>query len=266
MVIDMVKINQGSDRSRIAFQMQQEKRQAAEKELRSRVRKGRLGAGKLALFSLSLDYNQKYFVIRENMRYHSDIFLEQFRKLYLEVGRRWQAINRLKRAEDVVYLSKEEIEEACRRDLNMVREVERRKREYRQYRHLRTPEVVTDDTRLQPVVHTQSEQPIVLYGEAASHGIVSGPARVVRVPRDILTFQRDEILVAEYTDPSWTPILSLAGGMVIEAGGFLSHGSIVAREYGIPSLIQVEGCMDRIRTGDRLELDTEQKCVRIERV
>jgi len=266
MVIDMIKINQGSDRSRRAFDQQKKKRQAAEMELRKRVRRSRLGAGKLALFSLSLDYNQKYFVIRENMRYHSDIFLEQFRKLYLEIGRRWQVLGWLKRPEDIVCLSKEEIEEACRSNESMLRQVEKRKKEYRQYRYLKTPEVVTDNTRLQPVTGTPSEQAVSLSGEPASHGFVTGPARVVREPRDILTFQKGEILVAEYTDPSWTPILSMAAGMVIEAGGFLSHGSIVAREYGIPSLIQVEGAMERIQTGDRLELDTEQKCVRIERV
>jgi phosphohistidine swiveling domain-containing protein len=265
MLIDMIKMNRGSDRSRKTFAQQQEKRKRAETILRSRIRKGALGASKIALFSQSLLYNQKYFTIRENMRYHSDIFLEQFRRLYLEIGSRWMAEGVLKKADDVAYLSKEEIERACTQGENPRKTVEERKREYHRYRFLRTPEVITDDTRLQPTSRVPEEETFILSGEAASPGFVSGPARVVRDPRDILAFHKGEILVAEYTDPSWTPVLSGAAGIVIESGGFLSHGSIVAREYGIPALIQVAGAVERIRNGDRLELDTDTKIVRIER-
>jgi len=264
MVLDMIRINLGSDRSTKSLAQQREKRRKAEALLTRRVRQGWLGSLKSALFSLSLTYNQKYFVIRENMRYHSDVFLEQFRRLYLEIGRRWQAEGKLKVAEDIVYLTKEEVEQACTQGRPVRAVAEKRKREYRQYRALKTPEVITDDTRLQPLPRVPREESFALAGQAASPGSVSGPARVVRTPRDILAFRKGEILVAEYTDPSWTPVLSGAAGIVIEAGGFLSHGSIVAREYGIPALIQVEGALERIRTGDRLHLDTETSAVRIE--
>jgi pyruvate,water dikinase len=103
----------------------------------------------------------------------------------------------------------------------------------------------------------------VLKGEVASPGRTRGPARVVREPKDLLGFQKGDIVVAHYTDPSWTPVLSLAAGLVLEVGGLLSHGSIVAREYGIPALIQVEGAVEMVRTGDRLELDTVRKSVRV---
>ncbi len=264
-VIDMIRMNLGCDRSRKSLEQQRAKRHKVESLLAHRVRKGVLGSPKFALYSLSLLYNQKYFVIRENMRYHSDLFLEQFRKLYLEIGRRWKADGKLKTAQDVVYLTKEEVEEACTRGVSFREKAEKRKREYKQYRTLKTPEVITDDTRLQPAAPLPREDTFVLTGEAASPGSVSGPARVIHNPRDVLAFQKGEILVAEYTDPSWTPVLSGAAGIVLEAGGFLSHGSIVAREYRIPALIQVSGAVDRIRTGDLLALDTEKKCVHIEK-
>ena len=264
-VLDMIKINLGSNRARKSLEQQRQKRKQAEVELKERIRRGRLGNSKVALFSLSLQYNQKYFVIRENMRYHSDLFLEQFRRLYLEIGRRWQSEGRIRIASDVAYLTRDEIAEACRGRSKVLSQVERRKREYKQYRFLRTPEVITDDTRLGPAVRPPEEERMLLRGEAASPGSVTGIARVIRQPRDILAFQKGEILVSEYADPSWTPILSAAAGMVIEAGGFLSHGSIVAREYGIPALVQVEHAMERIRSGDRLELDTAEECVRVER-
>jgi len=264
-VIDMIRMNLGSDRSLRSHEQQRAKRQQAESILTRRIRATRLGSAKLALFSLSLTYNQKYFVIRENMRYHSDLFLEQFRRVYLEIGRRWTTDGRLRTPQDIMFLSKEEVERACATGISERTTAEKRKREYGQYRNLRTPEVITDDTRLQPATPPPREESFVLAGEAASPGSVSGPARVIHNPPDILAFRKGEILVAEYTDPSWTPILSGAAGIVIEAGGFLSHGSIVAREYGIPALIQVAGAVDRIQDGDRLHLDTGAKSVRIEK-
>jgi len=263
MMIDMIRMNLGSSRSQKSFGEQRDKREKAESVLRQRIRKGVLGRVKLGLFSLSLMYNQKYFVIRENMRYHSDVFLEQFRRLYLEIGKRWHAEGKLKAPADVVYLSKEEIEDVCLQGTEILATVEKRKREYKRYRNLKTPEVITDDTRLQPAARIPAEETFELEGETASPGSVTGPARVIRCPHDILAFQKGEILVAEYTDPSWTPVLSGAAGIVIEAGGFLSHGSIVAREYRIPALIQVRKTVNRIQTGDRLDLNTDRKRVRI---
>ena len=92
---------------------------------------------------------------------------------------------------------------------------------------------------------------------------MTGPARIIREPADLLGFQKGDILVARSTDPSWAPVLPLAAGLVLEVGGLLSHGSIVAREYGIPALIQAEGALGSLRNGDRLELDTDRKCVRV---
>jgi len=264
-VINMIKLNRGSDRSEKTFELQKMKRTQAEKELRHRIKKSWFGSFQLALFSLSLKYNQTYFVIRENMRYHSDVFLEQFRRLYLEIGKRWHRQGILRTPEDVFYLSREEIEDACNRHVNLKKKAEKRKREYKQYHSLHTPEVITDDTRLQPAVKPPGEEKVVLSGEMASPGFVCGLARVIRQPKDILAFKKGEILVSEYTDPSWTPVLSMAAGMITEVGGFLSHGSIVAREYGIPTLIQVDGLVKWIKTGDRLELDTEMGVVRVDR-
>ena len=266
MVIDMIQMNRGTGRSREIFENQHAKRKMAEVELKKRVGKGLLGPAKLALFSLSLDYNQKYFVIRENMRYYSDIFLEQFRRLYLEIGRRWHRAGELREPEDIVYLSRGEIEQALRNGEGVRQTVDSRRKEYEQFKHLKTPEVITDHTRLQPVEQTREESgPFTLSGEVACPGVVSGPARVIRDPGDILSFRQGEVLVAEYTDPSWTPVLAMAAGIVIESGGFLSHGSIVAREYGIPTLIQVSDCVKRIRPGDLLHLNTADRCVTIER-
>jgi pyruvate,water dikinase len=262
-VMELIKMNRGSDLCRRTFPLQQEQRERAERELTSRIGRGALGPVRRALFSLMLSWHQRYFVIRENMRYHADIYLEQFRRIYLEIGRRWQSQGMLQRPEDIFFLAKEEIEEASDKRCGILKTVEARRREYEQSRYLRTPEVIRDGEDVSESLLSFDEERFVLSGETASPGRVTGPARIIHQPDDLLGFEEGDILVAQYTDPSWSPVLSLVSGLVLEVGGLLSHGAIVAREYGIPALIQVDGAVERIRTGDRLELDTEKKCVRV---
>jgi pyruvate,water dikinase len=72
-----------------------------------------------------------------------------------------------------------------------------------------------------------------------------------------------EVLVAPSTDPGWTPLFVTAGGLVMERGGAISHGAVIAREYGIPAVVGVAGALDRIRTGMFLEVDGTAGPVRI---
>jgi phosphoenolpyruvate synthase/pyruvate phosphate dikinase len=83
---------------------------------------------------------------------------------------------------------------------------------------------------------------------------VEGRARVVLDPgAEVL--HAGEILVAPFTDPGWTPLFTHAAGLVTEVGGMMTHGSVVAREMGIPAVVGVAGATGRIRTGDRLRVD-----------
>jgi len=93
-----------------------------------------------------------------------------------------------------------------------------------------------------------------LAGTAASNGVVEGIARVVREPdREVL--RAGEILVAAFTDPGWTPLFVHAAAVVTEVGGLMTHGAVVAREYGIPAVVSVEHAMERIQTGQRIRVD-----------
>ena len=69
--------------------------------------------------------------------------------------------------------------------------------------------------------------------------------------------RRGAILVAPATDPSWTPLFTLASGVIVEVGGVLSHASTIAREYGLPALANVKDATRRLRTGDRVRLDAD---------
>jgi pyruvate,water dikinase len=100
-----------------------------------------------------------------------------------------------------------------------------------------------------------SGEPGVLTGVAASRGVVTGVARVILSPSDAGRLQPGEILVTRATDPGWTPAFSVIGGAVLEMGGLLSHGAIVAREYGLPAVVNVAGATRELRDGDRVEVD-----------
>ncbi|MGD1849476.1 MAG: PEP-utilizing enzyme [Cyanophyceae cyanobacterium] len=106
-----------------------------------------------------------------------------------------------------------------------------------------------------------AEQPIddgQLTGIGSSAGTVQGEVLILDKLRGTVTISRDTILVVPYTDSAWAPLLAQAGGLVCEVGGQLSHGAIVAREYGIPSVMNVSNATRRLRTGQRVKLDGDR--------
>jgi len=103
----------------------------------------------------------------------------------------------------------------------------------------------------------------VLNGLAVSPGIVTGKARVILkadTDEQVLT---GEILVAPFTDPGWTPYFVLAAAIVMDQGGLLSHGSIIARKYGIPAVVNVGPATKIIKTGQTIQVDANRGIVRI---
>jgi phosphoenolpyruvate synthase/pyruvate phosphate dikinase len=93
-----------------------------------------------------------------------------------------------------------------------------------------------------------------LVGAPVSPGMVEGNVRVVLDPRRA-GLMPGEILVCPGTDPSWTPLFLTAGGLVMEVGGMMTHGAVVAREYGIPAVVGVDRATQRLQTGQRIRLD-----------
>src|SRR6266536_3485692 len=93
-----------------------------------------------------------------------------------------------------------------------------------------------------------------LRGSPASPGVASGTARVIRSPAGA-RLEPGEILVVPSTDPGWTPLFLTAGALVMEMGGMMSHGAVVAREYGIPAVVGVAGATEQITTGQRVTVD-----------
>jgi pyruvate,water dikinase len=103
-----------------------------------------------------------------------------------------------------------------------------------------------------------------LSGVAGSPGRVTGVARVIRGPEEFGNLQKNDILVAPLTNPVWTPLFAIAGGVITEVGGILSHGAIVAREYGIPAVLSVPGATAQVSEGQTITVDGNRGIVLLE--
>jgi rifampicin phosphotransferase len=125
------------------------------------------------------------------------------------------------------------------------------------------PLVISSDGEVPTLADGRQDLPAgALPGTPASAGVVEGPARVVTDPtRQVV--RAGEILVAPFTDPGWTPLFIHAAGVVTEIGGMMTHGAVVAREYGIPAVVSVTSAVERIRTGQRIRVDGTRGFVQI---
>jgi phosphohistidine swiveling domain-containing protein len=205
--------------------------------------------------------------LREMTRFVIGLLLSQVRTYLQPVGAVLVRAGRLERAEDLCFLSIPEIHAALAgadlrttittRQATFERELQRR----------HVPLILLSDGTEPILVDRQGQQASLpgktLQGVPASAGRVTGRARVMHDPHNAHLLP-GEILVAPSTDPGWTPLFLAAAGLVMETGGAMAHGAIVAREYGLPAIVGVIGATERITTGTRLTLDGTVGTVTIE--
>jgi pyruvate,water dikinase len=210
----------------------------------------------------------KYYVtMRENSRFYWIMAAYITRKKILRLETRLIAQGRLRCRDDIFYLECAEMEQLERGALGWT-DVEERIAERRR-EHVRLSKITPPRTIGLTLPRRPADAPadagdaVVLRGQTASPGRCEGTARVILDPAVDVELRPGEILIAPYTDPAWTPLFLTAGAAVVEVGSFLSHAGTVAREYGLPCVVDVEGCTTRIRTGDRLLVDGDAGTVRV---
>ncbi|MGB5810352.1 MAG: PEP/pyruvate-binding domain-containing protein [Polyangiales bacterium] len=184
--------------------------------------------------------------------------LDRSRVIYRELNRRLLARNLLDRADDMFFLTWREVRDGLQGIVDgtlLASTVEARRRDYRWSQQVEVPKLQEGSPRRLRDSSIEVGSKGYLEGLGVSPGTVTGIARVVRDPRSDARIEPGEILVAPVTDVAWTPLFAQAAGLVVEVGGLLSHGSIVAREYGIPAVVGVPGATRAIRTGDWITLD-----------
>lgn len=194
--------------------------------------------------------------VREHPKYLLVQCFALVRETALEAAAALVAAGRLERVEDVWFLRHEELvalaEGSTRIDAAAL--VTHRKAEHARHAHMSPPMVMTSEGEI-PRRPVPKDLPRgALAGLGASAGVVEGLARVVMDPsKEVLN--AGEILVAPYTDPGWTPLFVHAAGLVCDVGGMMTHGSVVAREYGIPAVVGVGDGTKRLKSGQRLRVD-----------
>jgi len=222
-------------------------RAAADLEARVRREKGALRGW---LTGLLLKRIRQLTGLREYPKFYFVRVIDIFRQLIRGAGEELVAAGRLDRAEDVYFLRFRHLTDLAA-DLRALAAGARAEYQRELGRRL-VPRILTSEGEAFYGVAAVTEG--ALPGVAASAGVYEGRVRVVFDPTTA-TLEPGEVLVAPGTDPAWTPLFLAAGALVMEVGGVMSHGSVVAREYGIPAVVGVAGATERLRTGQRVRVD-----------
>jgi rifampicin phosphotransferase len=215
-------------------------------------------------FGATLRRTQAFSRLRENSKSHLVQLIDIGRLMTLRAAHFLMQDGLLEDAEAIFYLRIEEVRTALRgaMPVETVRHLIAQRRLERQRdasRHL--PDLFVGERPL--YAESLPTQGTVLTGLPSSPGRVTGIARVLYSPQEGTRLQPGEILVAPSTDPGWTPLFLLASGLVMETGGYLSHGAIVAREYGIPAVLNIPLATQRIPDGSSILLDGAQGMVHL---
>lgn len=234
------------------------KQRAAERETLTRECRHRLRSPvKRAIFAYVLRRAQLGSVSRENVKSEGVRYLAAMRALLLTLGQRLADRDVLTNADDIFYLYLDEVTPARRgaASFDVKEMVAARRAEYEQDLLLDPPPVIVGRFNPSSVTHHNVPASRVLHGLPVSAGVATGHARVILRADMDQRILPGEILVAPFTDPGWTPYFMPAAGIVMDMGGALSHGSIVAREYGIPAVVNVGPATTVIKTGQTVRVD-----------
>jgi len=239
------------------------RRLEAAAETEARLGSGPLGMIRRGFFRWLCAKTQAFTVYRENQRYYLDMILTSLRNLILEFGRRFEAAGVLADPWDAFLLEADELKayfETRTPSTSLRATIELRRKHYHRWKDRLPSTYLYDDVETEgevlegdPVPGARVVDPN--HGLGAARGVTTGRLRVLKEIRQLDQVQGGEILVAENIDPGWTSVFPLLGGLITETGGVLSHGALLAREYGIPAVMGVSDATKRFETGMRVTLD-----------
>ncbi len=204
--------------------------------------------------------------MRDNGQHYLVKLILPIRHIYAELAWRWADRGWLDEADDFFFLATEELREVLahttgvdetqtRPPLDLAVIARARREAWRHWMEQPTFPPLLDAAGDPVFLPTDSEDGGAIQGIGASRGQVTGRARVILSPSEASRIQPGDILVTRSTDPGWTPVFALIKGVVLEMGGQLSHGAIVAREYGLPAVVNAPGVTQRIPDGATITVD-----------
>ena len=224
----------------------------------------------LATFEHALRYARSIGFLTEVHNYWIDRKSQaRIRSLAMRVGQRLASEGVIAQAADVLYLHRGEIAALLRHPVDRRALIDERRAEHARQQRITPPRYIGKPPPAPIAVDRfdgarfASTEADVLRGTGASSGIVRGPARVVLTSVEFDRIMPGDIIVCPSSNPSWVPVFTIAGGLVTNTGGVLSHAAVVAREFGLPAVVGVANATITIRDGQQLEIDGVAGTVRL---
>jgi phosphoenolpyruvate synthase/pyruvate phosphate dikinase len=242
----------GAGQRRFA-QGRQEARQK-EQEVLERLRALPDGEQKAKETKRMIDRVRTFAGYREYPKYGMVSRYFVYKQALLEEAERLVRAHVLREKEDIFYLRFQELHDVVRTNQVDDQLIRQRKDAFRSYQALTPPRVLTSDGEIIAGAYRRDDLPAgALAGLPVSAGTSEGRARVILDMAEA-DLEPGDILVTAYTDPSWTPLFVAIKGLVTEVGGLMTHGAVIAREYGLPAVVGVEDATRLIRDGQRIRV------------
>ncbi|PAV13504.1 phosphoenolpyruvate synthase [Methanosarcina spelaei] len=263
-IINHIKSNApGEHRDR--FRQGRKEAQEAIQKLLDRIGNTPAGNFKARLMSRLLFIYRNSTGLREFPKYVIVRFFDIYRQAILAEARVLHQRGILEREEDVFYLYLDELVALLdkRFNENLKELIESRKRAYEQYQKMTPPRVMTSEGEVITGVRSDVEAPKgALIGTPVSAGVAEGYVKVILKP-EAAKLNKGDILVAPFTDPGWTPLFYSVEALVVEIGGMMTHGSVIAREYGIPAVVGIENATKILKDGQYVRVDGTRGFVQV---
>ncbi|MDN4072879.1 phosphoenolpyruvate synthase [Fictibacillus terranigra] len=225
-----------------------------EQELLDRVKQLPDGEQKAKETKRMIDRIRNFIGYREYPKYGMVNRYFVYKQALLKVAEQLVQANVIHEKEDIYYLTFEELHEVVRTNKLDYQIISKRKDEYKLYEKLTPPRVITSDGEIIAGEYKRENLPAeAIVGLPVSSGVIEGRARVI-LNMEEADLEDGDILVTSFTDPSWTPLFVSITGLVTEVGGLMTHGAVIAREYGLPAVAGVENATKRIMDGQRIRV------------
>src|SRR5579883_665669 len=262
MILSNIKNFEPGESKRRFEQGQQEALKKAQ-ELRERLKQLPDGEQKARETQRMINLVRNFIGYREYPKYSIVNRYFAYKQALLKEAERLVRANVLHEKEDSYYLTFEELREVVRTRKLDYQLISQRKDEYAFYEKLTPPRVITSDGEIVAGAYKRENLPAkALAGLAVSSGVIEGQARVI-LHMEEADLEEGDILVTSFTDPSWTPLFVSIKGLVTEVGGLMTHGAVIAREYGLPAVIGVEHATRLIKDGQRIRVNGTEGYVEI---
>ena len=210
-----------------------------------------------------IDLVRNFIGFREYPKYGMVSRYFIYKKALLKEAERLVQANVIHEKEDIYYLSFEELRAVVLTNKLDHELIKKRKDEYKQFEKLSPPRIITSDGEIITGEYKRENlPPNAIVGLAVSSGVVEGRARVILKMEDA-NLEDGDILITAFTDPSWTPLFVSIKGLVTEVGGLMTHGAVIAREYGLPAVVGVENATKLIKDGLQIRVNGTEGYVEI---